>query len=171
MSGATEVHSLSILADGCYLFWKSKNKPYLLCLIHKIWSFSKHLLHFETVQGFIKENVKTLKCSLSPHKPAHQWGTSSGLNSCAHDTTPLSTHSCALLQQHTVAFSPPIACSLLCNCYWKCSPATGASSCRIYMTQVHTLESIRKIVHTRTHTYREALEWTRQRRLDLMSAT
>lgn len=30
------------------------------------------------------------------------------------------THSCAPLQQHTVAMSPPLACSPFSNCYWKC---------------------------------------------------
>ncbi len=84
-------------------------------------------------------------------------------------------HSCALLQPCTVAISPPLASSPPCDCYWKCSAATGASSWRIYMTQVHALESIRvcmhKHTHTHTHTYQKAWEWTSPQRLDLMSAT
>lgn len=61
-------------------------------------------------------------------------------------------HSCALLQQCTVAISPPLASSPLCDCYWKCSAATGASSWRIYMTQVHALESTRVCVCVLVHT-------------------
>lgn len=56
-------------------------------------------------------------------------------------------HSCALLQQCTVAISPPLASSLLCNCYWKCSTAMGASSWRIYLTQVHNSVHVHKHTH------------------------
>lgn len=60
-------------------------------------------------------------------------------------------HSCALLQQRTVA----LACSPRADSYWKCRAATGASSWRIYMTQVHVLESL--YAHTHTHTCKHLL--------------
>lgn len=69
---------------------------------------------------------------------------------------PPCTHSCALLQQRTVAMSPPLASSALCDCYWKCSVVTGASSRRIYMTQVPALESTRVHKYTNAHIRRHA---------------
>lgn len=84
-----------------------------------------------------------------PQKHARLWNF--GLNTCPYSTHMHScVHSCALLQQRTVAISPPLASSPLCDCYWKCSTATGASSWRIYMTQVHALESTDVRVHKHT---------------------
>ncbi len=89
-----------------------------------------------------------------PQKHALLWNLSDSLNTCAYNTHMHSCiHSCALLQQCTVAISPPLASSPLCDCYWKCSAATGASSWRIYMTQVHALESTHVRVHKHTHTH------------------
>lgn len=121
----------------------------------------------------VKETLKTFPSEACVHP------TRTHTNAHTHALT----HSCALLHRRTVAISPPLASSPLCDCYWKCRAATGASSWRIYMTQVHVLESpyvhtqtrthVRARTHTNTclHTLQEAREQSSPQRLDLMSAT
>lgn len=78
------------------------------------------------------------------------------------------TYSCAQLQQRTVAISPPLASSPVCDCYWKCRAATGASSWCIYMPQVQALVC----AHTSTHTSKSGgTQTSSPQRLDLISAT
>ena len=102
----------------------------------------------------ISKIYKQLETFSLPPYHARLCNFSDGLNTCVYNTHVHSCiHSCALLQQCTVAISPALASSSLCDCYWKCSAATGASSWRIYMTQVHTLESTHVCVHTHTHTH------------------
>lgn len=89
------------------------------------------LLQQNAIAGQYFKFTSSSKPFLSPKKHTCAYNTHSRAHAQLRSITP--TYSSHLS-------TPRLEPSL---CYWKCGAATGANSWRIYMTQVHTLESAR----------------------------